>query len=261
MSASIKAGLNNDMHLMTDGVTRAYIDSDGNVGIGTSSPSTTDSGYNGGTLHMHNTGTGSSIRLTNATTGTGASDGMLISKWNNSNTYFTNFDNDAETIFTQSNSGGSHQTTMILDGNGYVTKPNQPCFVAGSGSSYSISTGGSLIDHDHIFINQGSHYNNTNKRFTAPATGKYYFWHRLVVGNGASGVIEAKIAVNGSEAIRDYSYVHGTSQYDNSIACGVIVLNSGDYVEPQAYWNGSSSTTVIGTSSLQITSWGGYLLG
>ncbi len=39
MSASIKAGLNNDMHLMTDGVTRAYVDGNGKVGIGTSSPS------------------------------------------------------------------------------------------------------------------------------------------------------------------------------------------------------------------------------
>ena len=104
----------------TAGSHRFVIDSSGNVGIGTSSPSTTSSGYDGGTLHIHNAGTGSSIRLTNSTTGTGTSSGMLISKWNDRKTYFTNFDNDADTVFTQSNSGGSLVTTLALKGNGNV---------------------------------------------------------------------------------------------------------------------------------------------
>ena len=86
----------------------------GNVGVGISTPSTTAGGYDGGNLHVHNSGTGSSIRLTNNTTGTGTSSGMLISKWSDSNTYFTNFDNGANTIFTQSNSSGTLQTTIKL---------------------------------------------------------------------------------------------------------------------------------------------------
>ena len=92
----------------------------GNVGIGTSAPSTTNSGYDGGTLHVHNTSTGSSIRLTNSTTGTGASAGMLFSKWNDTHTYITNFDDGAKTIFTQSNSSASLITTLVLDGDGNV---------------------------------------------------------------------------------------------------------------------------------------------
>ena len=44
---------------------------DNAVGIGTESPSTTDSGYNKGALHVHNaTGSGAQIRWTNSTTGT-----------------------------------------------------------------------------------------------------------------------------------------------------------------------------------------------
>ena len=109
------------------------------VGIGTATPSTTSSGYDGGTLHIHNAGTGSSIRLTNSTTGTGTSAGMLISKWNDSKTYFTNFDNDADTIFTQSNSGGSLVTTLVLKGDGKVgigtSAPDQKLHVSGSGSA------------------------------------------------------------------------------------------------------------------------------
>lgn len=92
----------------------------GNVGIGTSAPSTTNSGYDGGTLHVHNTSTGSSIRLTNSTVGTGASSGMLFSKWNDTHTYITNFDDGAKTIFTQSNSSASLITTLVLDGDGNV---------------------------------------------------------------------------------------------------------------------------------------------
>ena len=40
----------------------------GNMGVGISTPSTTHSGYDGGNLHVHNSGTGSSLRLTNSTT-------------------------------------------------------------------------------------------------------------------------------------------------------------------------------------------------
>jgi len=109
-----------DLRLGVLGDDKVTILSNGNVGIGTSSPSTTSSGYDGGSLHVHNAGTGSSIRLTNSTTGTSTSAGQLISKWNDSNTYFTNFDDGADTIFTQSNSSGTLVTTLVLDGDGKV---------------------------------------------------------------------------------------------------------------------------------------------
>lgn len=91
------------------------------VGIGTATPSTTASGYEGGTLHIHNAGTGSSIRLTNSTTGTGTSAGMLISKWNDSKTYFTNFDDGADMVFTPTNSGGSLvANTLVIKSDGKI---------------------------------------------------------------------------------------------------------------------------------------------
>jgi hypothetical protein len=94
---------------------------DTGVGIGTGSPSTTNSGYDGGTLHVHNTGTGSSIRLTNSTTGTGTSNGMLISKWSDSKTYFTNFDNGADMVFTPTDSGGNLvANTFVIKGDGKI---------------------------------------------------------------------------------------------------------------------------------------------
>jgi len=97
------------------------VDANGNVGIGTTTPSTTASGYDGGTLHVHNTGTGSSIRLTNSTTGTSGEVGMLISKWSDSKTYFTNFDHGADTVFTPTDSGGNLvANTFVIKGDGKI---------------------------------------------------------------------------------------------------------------------------------------------
>ena len=126
----------------------------GNIGIGTANPSTTSSGYDGGSLHIHNDGTGSSIRLTNSTTGTGTSEGMLISKWNDSKTYFTNFDNGANTVFTQSNSSGTLITTLVMDGDGKVgigtSTPSSKLEVDGGGIHVTSPTGiqGLIIDTD-----------------------------------------------------------------------------------------------------------------
>lgn len=106
---------------------------DNAVGIGTDSPSTTDSGYNEGALHVHNaTGSGAQVRWTNSTTGTGTSDGFMISKWSDKNTYITNFDDGAKTVFTQSNGSGTLVAdTMVLDGNGNIGIGISPATTAG----------------------------------------------------------------------------------------------------------------------------------
>jgi len=140
-----------DLRFATGSAERLRI-TDSAVGIGTDSPSTTASGYNGGTLHVHNTGTGSSIRLTNNTTGTSTTSGMLISKWSDSKTYFTNFDDGADTIFTQSNSSGSLVTTLTLDGDGNVG-------ICTDDPSASLQVGNAADQHEWITVNSlGGYY-------------------------------------------------------------------------------------------------------
>ena len=54
----------------------------GNCGIGTVTPTPSDSAYNGASLHVHNpggSGNGSQVHLTNGTTGNAAGDGAHIS--------------------------------------------------------------------------------------------------------------------------------------------------------------------------------------
>ena len=245
----------------------------GNVGVGISTPSTTNGGYDGGNLHVHNSGTGSSVRLTNSTTGTGTSSGMLISKWNDSNTYLTNFDNGANTIFTQSNSSGTLQTTMKLDGDGYVTTPQQPGFQFwNNGSDFTISAGGKVTCFYAGDHNIGSHFDASNQRFTAPVSGYYLFGGHLRIGApGKIRVARFQIYLNGSR-LRDLMSVGGTNDYDGSSgydhpgASGTAVqyLTVGDYVEMYVDSELNSSNTVYiqgGTNNNRKSYWFGHLLG
>ena len=193
------------------------------VGIGTATPSTTASGYDGGTLHIHNAGTGSSIRLTNSTTGTGTSDGMLISKWSDSKTYFTNFDNDADTIFTQSNSGGSLVTTLVLKGDGKVgigtSSPNNLLTLNSNTANTAMtlqssdSGGAAVVFGDQSDFSRGRIiYNNSDDSMSFETNNLSEAMRIDSSGNVGIGTSSPsqKLDVNGSVNIpNDYSYGFG----------------------------------------------------
>ena len=65
------------------------IDSSGNVGIGTSSPTS----QNGKVLHIHNSSGATDLRLTNNTTGTTSTNGTILSL-SSSKAYLYNYEND-----------------------------------------------------------------------------------------------------------------------------------------------------------------------
>ena len=88
---------------------RMRIDSSGNVGIGTSTPSNT---Y-GTNLHVHSTATSSAIKLTNSSTGTGGSDGFELFG-SGVNTYLLN--REAGFMYF----GTSNTEAMRIDSSGNV---------------------------------------------------------------------------------------------------------------------------------------------
>jgi len=240
----------------------------GNMGVGISTPSTTASGYDGGNLHVHNSGTGSSLRLTNSTTGTGTSSGMLISKWSDSNTYLTNFDDGASTIFTQSTSGGTLQTAMKLHGDGYVTKPQQPVFMARKSSTQSI-VNSDKITFENAITNAGTHYNTTNSRFTAPVAGNYSFSINLRCGiESGARVLTIAIHKNGSVLYARFAGTggvndDGSGSYDHPYISGTIILplNANDYIEMYFGTENSFSGNGLIQSSDNSSYFMGHLIG
>jgi len=143
-------GTNFQIRDESDNETWLTITHTGIIGIGTTAPSTTASGYEGGTLHIHNAGTGSSIRLTNSTTGTGTSNGMLISKWSDSKTYFTNFDNGADMVFTPTDSSGNLvANTFVIKGDGKIGfGTSSPTATLQVGNAVSGQTGNVIINSE-----------------------------------------------------------------------------------------------------------------
>ena len=97
------------LEFWTSGSSRMAITAAGNVGIGTSAPSTTYDKQ----LHINASGTGASLKLTDSGSGTGASDGAEVIMYN-TNMYVTN--REAANMFLQT----SANTRMTIDSAGKV---------------------------------------------------------------------------------------------------------------------------------------------
>ena len=94
---------------------RMRISSVGNVGIG-GTPVATTSGYDGASLHVQQSGTGSSVgsqvRLTSGSSGHAAGDGSYISHWGDSNLYIANQENANIKFYTN----GSERMRLLSGG-------------------------------------------------------------------------------------------------------------------------------------------------
>ena len=85
----------------------------GNCGVGTVSPAATASAYNGGSLHIHQNGTGGSqLRLTSSTASTGA----FIAMWSDRDVYITNQEPTGDIKFAS----GGNSDRMTISQHGMV---------------------------------------------------------------------------------------------------------------------------------------------
>jgi hypothetical protein len=86
---------------------------------------------------------------------------------------------------------------LTLGYDGTVTKPRQPYFKANLSSGVRITSTG-YVTFGAAVHNNGSHYNTSDGKFTAPVTGLYWFSARI----NAYDRIDFTIRVNGSDVER-----------------------------------------------------------
>ena len=151
-------------------------------------------------------------------------------------------------ITTNAGSGITNERLRITS-EGYVTKPQQPCFDV-TVSNGPVSGGNDIVFND-ADLNIGTHYSTSNGRFTAPVTGQYFFYYGGLKNNN-SNVCRLKLYKTGSSFVhnRELRLDDGDAYGENGSMSIICTLNATDYVtgrvtEGQAY-GGSDGYTYFG---------------
>jgi hypothetical protein len=224
----------------------------GNVGIGTSSPSTK--------LHIL-TNTNTQHRIETTTTGAvpvtqyknAAGDIHQIgSETSSGNAAFSGASAYSLCLYAASgrdiNFGQQGNHRMRIDSAGIVTMPNQPSFDAYTVSSSATFTN-QVIEFNNISThNTGGHYSTSTYRFTAPVAGKYLFTYNVQKSGTAN--TETQFQKNGAK-LSD-THVHHTANGNHGSQSVVWYLSANDYVNVKI---------LGGTISGDYSHFSGHLLG
>jgi len=158
-------------------------------------------------------------------------------------------------------------TALSIDSSGRVTLPQQVAFTASiTNASGSSGHSGSLV-FDLVGINKGSHYNNSNGRFTAPIAGLYFFtFHAFVAGNtsgaklGSGSTFGARFQVDGDNftGMQRLYHIIDAANYAHVSLSQIIELSASQYVTvnvTDSYIYGVAGGTDI------YNGFGGHLIG
>ena len=140
------------------------------------------------------------------------------------------FDSPPQLVYQCTSHGAMVGNIYISDGK-YDTNPTKPSFHA-SRRGGDVSANNYVI-FDQVFHNNGSHYDNTNGRFTAPVSGTYFFsaWNYT----GGTSAFQLRISTS----------VYAEYTWDDTGGCGTWVapMTAGQYAQiyTRLYsWRGTS---------------------
>lgn len=120
-----------------------------------------------------------------------------------------------------------------VDDAGRVTTPNQPAFHAYPSVGSSVATN-TVFPMNIAPENQGNCYNTSTYRFTAPVTGRYLFtFYTLTTNDGA--VADIRLWINGSNPDLYGGYAGNQTGHKQVTSTWLIRLNVNDYVEVRSF--------------------------
>ena len=138
---------------------------------------------------------------------------------------------------------------------GWVTKPNQPMFLAHKNSGNRITGTGYVVFGDQIEEVGGDNYNNSDGKFTAPIGGYYYIWSSI----NAYKRIDFHIRINGStdhthRQIGQFNTANQDGWYTHTVH-RIFRMEKDEYA--QVYVSSLNQNTDPG----EWCTFGGYLIG
>ena len=196
----------NNFIISSNSTTRMFFNgTSGNIGIGTSSPSTR--------LHVS----------------TGTTGGMAILQGSARTMYFEDSGDSARIstegtgpfVIRAASSGGNH---LAIDTSGRVTMPNQPAF---AGRRLSSQSGGAYWTHDTVDYNVDNCWNGTTARFTCPIAGRYLVITRFM--NTSSYAV--RLFKNGSYTGYQLAYEQSNPSWQGSYGSAIVQCAISDYLQ------------------------------
>lgn len=137
---------------------------------------------------------------------------------------------------TIQNSSGT--TALNIDSIGRVTMPNNPLFHAADGPAQTGVE--QVVQFTTVYANNGSCYNTANYRFTAPATGYYFF----AFGAMAGGATYNRFGLYKNGALYDGQKFAANQTYERFSASWVVSLIANDYVTIVSGITGASEISI-----------------
>ena len=256
-------------------VDRLRIAADGKIGIGLVSPKTDLDIANdaGGTLTLSCSDDSSSADQligkinfhTADPSGDGPQNNAIISAHSVESTGSGAYLKFSTATGATGSEGADAVERLRISKEGYVTKPNTPAFAVGMSASRVAVQGWQTIQYDDEHFDNGSHFDTSTHRFTAPVTGYYQFnlVQRVDAGGGSGNYYRVMFRKNNSSG-GQYDYGMAIYRDDDGFAyttmnlsC-VIYVTAGQYIDAAFF---AQSVAGLTTYMQRESVFSGHLIG